>query len=280
VGARDAPVIAALVAGAVFLVLLIVVERRAANAMLPMRLFAIRNFSLANALTLFLYAALAEMMFLVPMQLIEVRRLSATAAGAWLLPFPVIMFALSRWSGGLVGRIGPRLPLTVGPLIAAVGLALFTTLAGDGATAPRILAAVITLGLGMAITVAPLTTTVMNSVDGSHSGVASGVNNAVSRVAGLIAIAVFGVVIANVFQARVSTRLESVTMTSDVRAALNRELPKMAGASLAAVPVQSPDHRRVLRQAIDASFNAAFRHAMFGAAALAVLAAIIGFAIV
>lgn len=279
-GATHPLVLASLAASVLFLILLIVVEHRARNPMLPLGLFSKRTFTLANLLTLFLYAALAEMFFLVPMQLIEVRGLSATAAGAWLLPFPVIMFVLSRWSGGLVGRIGPRIPLTAGPLISAVGLALFATLAGSGSTAPRILAAVITLGLGMAVTVAPLTTTVMDSVDGSHSGVASGVNNAVSRVAGLIAIAVFGVAVANVFESRVTARLKHVTMTTDARAGLNRELPKMAGASLGAVPSLSADVRREVRQAIDTSFDNAFRDAMFGAAALALLAALIGFAMV
>lgn len=279
-GATHPVVIASLAAAVVFLVLLIVVERRVGNPMLPLRLFRVRTFTLANVLTLFLYAALAEMLFLVPMQLIEVRGLSATAAGAWLLPLPVIMFALSRWSGGLVGRIGPRVPLTVGPLIAGVELALFATLAGGGATAPRILAAVITLGLGMAFTVAPLTTTVMNSIEGTHAGVASGVNNAVSRVAGLIAIAVFGVVVAHVFESRVTVRLAHVTMSSEMRSALSRELPKMAGASLDAVATPTSEARREIRQAIDASFGDAFRDAMLGASALAVFAAMIGFAMV
>src|SRR5207237_6014274 len=114
-----------LAAGTLFLVLLVVVERRATNPMLPLPLFRSRTFTLANLLTLFLYAALGVVLFLVPLNLIQVQHYTATAAGAALLPFPLIMFALSRWSGGLVGRVGSRLPLTVGPAVAAVGLALY-----------------------------------------------------------------------------------------------------------------------------------------------------------
>src|SRR5206468_12314027 len=102
-----------------------VVERRAPNPMMPLDLFRSRAFTLANVLTLLLYAALAMVLFLVPMNLVQVQHYSATAAGAALLPFPLIMFALSRWSGGPVARVGPRLPLTIGPAIAAAGLALY-----------------------------------------------------------------------------------------------------------------------------------------------------------
>src|SRR5438093_12955446 len=121
----DAMVIATIVAGAVALVLLVIVERRASNPMLPLALFRSRPFTLTNLLTLLLYAALGIMLFIVPMNLIQVQHYTATAAGAAFLPFSMIMFALSRWSGSLVARTGSRLPLTIGPIIAAVGLALY-----------------------------------------------------------------------------------------------------------------------------------------------------------
>lgn len=279
-GATDPLVIGSLVAGVVFLFLLVITDRRVHNPMLPLRLFGIRNFLLTNLLTFFLYAALAEAFFLLPLELIQVRQLSATAAGAALLPLPIIMFVLSRWSGALVDRIGSRLPLTVGPAVAAIGFAALTRVSGTISVAATTLPAMIVLGLGMAFTVAPLTTTVMNSVESMHSGVASGVNNAVSRVAGLIAIAVFGVVLASVFTLRVEMRLQGIALHSDARAAVVRELPKMAGADLAAVPGLPPASRDTLRRAIDESFASAYRTVMLGAAGLAIVAAFVGFAVV
>ena len=132
----------------------------------------------------------------------------------------------------------------------------------------------------MAITVAPLTTTVMDSVASEHAGVASGINNAVSRIAGLMAIAVFGVVIARTFVVRVEPRLDRIALSADARNGLERELPKMAGAEVGAIPSLRGEQRAEVRDAIDAAFTGAFRVAMLGCAALAVAAAIVGFLIV
>src|SRR5262249_11391431 len=226
-GLRDPAVVGALVLGVAASVALLIVESLVPNPMLPLKLFRSRTFALTNLLTLLLYGALAVVMFLVPMNLIQVQHYSATAAGAALLPFPIIMFSLSRWSGGPVARTGPRPPLTLGPAIAALGLALYARPGIGGACWATVLSAAGCLAFGMVITVAPLTTTVMSAVDPRHSGVASGVNNAVARVAGLLAIAVVGVVLAATFQARVSPALDRLALSSAARQDVDRELPKM-----------------------------------------------------
>jgi EmrB/QacA subfamily drug resistance transporter len=275
-GAGHPLVIAALVIGTLSLMLFVVVERGTSNPMLPLRLFQSRTFTLANLLTLLLYAALSVIFFLVPMNLIQVQGYTATEAGAALLPFPLIMFALSRWSGGLVARVGSRLPLTAGPTIAAIGVALYARPGIGGSYWTTFFPAVIVLGCGMAVTVAPLTTTVMGAVDSHHAGVASGVNNAVARVAGLLAIAVFGVVLARTFDVRVGSALDGLQLTASARTAIDRELPKMAGADVDTVPSIELSQRAAAHEAITRAFVSAFRLVFAGAAALALVAAIAG----
>jgi EmrB/QacA subfamily drug resistance transporter len=278
-GAGHPLVLSALGAGAVSLALLPVVERRAASPMLPLALFRSRAFTLANLLTLLLYAAFGVVMFLVPLNLIQVQHYSATEAGAAFLPLPLIVFAMSRWSGGLVARVGSRLPLGIGPAIAAIGIALYMRPFIGGSYWVTFFPAVAVLGLGMAVTVAPLTATVMGAVDPHHAGVASGVNNAVARVAGLLAIAVFGVVLTRTFEARVTPALDQLRLPSATRQTLDRELPKMAGVQVESVPAIEPAHRAAVRRAIDVSFVAAFRRVMLGAALLALASGIVGAAL-
>lgn len=265
-------VVSSLAVGAVCLGLLIVVESKARSPMMPLHLFRSRTFTLTNALTLLLYGALGVVFFLVPLLLIQVEGYSATAAGAAFVPFPIIMFALSRWSGGLVARTGPRLPLTVGPIIAALGLALFVR-AGVGASYwSTIFPAVVLLGLGMAVTVAPLTTTVMAAVPSDHAGVASGINNTLARVAGLLAIAVFGVVLVRGFDGEIKARLERLQLPPAARAEIEKQLPKMAGAEINAASLDV-EQRVAVRTSIDQAFLSGFRLVVIEAAVLALVAA-------
>jgi EmrB/QacA subfamily drug resistance transporter len=271
-------VIGSLVLGTVCLVLLVIMERRARNPMMPLDLFRSRTFSLANVLTLLLYGALGVVLFLLPLYLIQVQHYSATAAGAALAPFAIIMFALSRWAGGLVARTGPRLPLTVGPAIAAVGLALFARGGISGSYWFTVFPAVCLLGFGMTITVAPLTTTVMGAVETHRAGVASGINNTVSRVAGLLAIAVFGVLLAQKFDAEVRPRLDRLVLPTAARTEVEKQLPKMAGAELKNVELE-PQQRAAVLLSIDEAFVSGFRLVAIGSALLALAAGGFGAAI-
>jgi EmrB/QacA subfamily drug resistance transporter len=260
--------------GVASLAALVVVERRVPGPMLPLGLFQSRTFTLANLLTLFLYGALTTTFWLVPLNLIQVQHYSAAAAGAALLPFPVLMFLLSRWSGGLVARVGSRLPLTIGPIVATIGLALYARAGIGGSYWTTFFPAVVVLGLGMAIVVAPLTTTAMTAVEAEHAGVASGVTNAVARVAGLIAIAVFGIMLVQRFAARTSAALDRLQLPAPARTAFVRVLPKLAGAVIdAAIDVSL---RVAARRAFDESFVGAFSVVMIAAAVVALAAAVWG----
>jgi len=271
-GARHPVVLAALAIGTVALVWLVLVERRVPNPMLPLTLFRSRTFTLANALTLLLYAAVGVIMFLMPMNLIQVQRYTPTAAGAALLPVPLIMFALSRWSGGLVARIGSRLPLTIGPVIAACGLALYARPGIGGSYWTTFFPAVVVLGFGMTVTVAPLTTTVMGAVDDDMAGVASGVNNAVSRAAALLAIAVFGVVIVLAFEPVLLERLRTAGASTQTLAFMQAQVNKLAAAT--PPPDLGADATHQVVDALAQASVAGFRWVMGLSAVLAWLSAL------
>ena len=258
-------IVAALVAGLILIVTFVFFERQSRHPMVPLELFRSRTFTGANLLTLLLYSALGGTLFFLPLNLIQVQHYSPTAAGGALLPFILIVFLLSRWAGGLVQKYGAKIPLIVGPAIAAIGFALFILPGVGGSYWKTFFLPMIVLGTGMAISVAPLTTTVMNSVAETRAGVASGINNAVSRVAGLLAIAVLGIVMLQEFNYTLDMKLSD--LPSSIRQSLDQQRAKLAAADL---PQNIPlAVRAELREAIDYSFVAGFRAVMFAGAMLA-----------
>jgi len=257
VGFRHAEIWGMLGSGAVLLGIFLVVEARRADPMLPLTLFRSRTFAGTNLLTFFLYASLGGTLFFVPLNLIQVQHYSATQAGAALLPFILAMSLFSRWSGGLVAKHNPKIPLVIGPFVAAVGYALLMVPGVGGHYWTTFLPPILVLGLGMTISVAPLTTTVMNSVPSHRAGVASGVNNAVARTAGLLAIAVLGIVMLNVFDRELERESARRGLPDSVMRSLQSQHTK-----LAAIPLplnQEPGVQKATRETIDQSFVAGFR---------------------
>jgi len=271
-GFGDPLVLGTLVAGFLALAAFVFVERRSHEPMMPLSLFKSRNFSGANLLTLLLYAGLGGSLYFFPFLLIQVHGYSATAAGAAFLPFIVIMFLMSRWAGGLVTRYGAKLPLIIGPSIAAVGFILFALPGTEGSYWTTFFPAVAVLGFGMSLVVAPLTTTALNAVEGRHSGLASGVNNAVSRTAGLLSIAALGIFVFVAFSAALDSRTEGLGLSPEQQAALDSEKVDLGGAE---VPEGvDGETTAAIEQAVAESFLSAFRLAMYIAAGLAVASAV------
>ena len=240
--------------------------------MMPLGLFRSRTFSGTNLLTLLLYAALGGALYFFPFLLIQVQGYTSTQAGASLLPFALLLFVLSRWAGGLIGRFGAKLPLIVGPIIAAAGFALFARPGLGGSYWATYFPAVATLGIGMAVTIAPLTTAVMGAVPASRAGIASGVNNAVARVASLLAIAVFGIIVASTFTTALDGRLDGIPLAPEARAAVDAQSDQLSAAQ---APADLDEATRAsVDGAIDRSFLRAFRVAMLTAAGMAVVSAL------
>jgi EmrB/QacA subfamily drug resistance transporter len=271
-GMRSALVIGPLLFGTIAFVAFIVLERRIDDPIMPLTLFRSRAFSGANLLTLLLYAALSTVTFLLPFNLIQVQHYSPAQAGAAFLPFVATMSILSRWTGGLADRFGPRLPLIVGPLLACCGFLLLARPGIGGSYWTTFFPAVFVLGLGMATTVAPLTTTVMTSFgEEKHAGAASGINNTVARAAGLLSIALFGALSIMIFARALDARLAANGVSPALRQTMSEQRLRLAEAKPPAT-LDTTDKARV-SAAIDDAFIRAFRISMLAAAALAAASA-------
>ena len=241
------------------------IEAHSDEPMVSPHLFRSRDFSGANLLTFLLYGALSGVLFFFPVNLIEVQGYSATEAGAALLPLILLIFILSRWSGGLVARYGARLPLTIGPLTASLGFALFLRPAIGGSYWSTFFPAVAVLGMGMAISVAPLTTAVMESVPVNEAGIASGVNNAVSRIAGLLAVAVFGILLSAGFQKALDRNLSHLNLSAATMHTIDRNRLQLAA-------IQVSDSQA--SHAIKAAFVSGYREVVWASVVLSLLSAI------
>ena len=256
--------------GALALAGFVIVETRHPAPMIPLQLFRSRVFTGANLLTFLLYAALGGGLFFVPLNLIQVQDYSATAAGAALLPLVLLLALLSRWSGGLIDRYG-AVPLVAGPAIAACGFALFAVPEVGGSYWRTFFPAIVVLGLGLAITVAPLTTTVMNSVSTAYAGAASGINNAASRIAGVLAVAVFGVIMVPVFNRSLHDRLGGVDMAPAALEMIQAQQDKLGAIEIPAS--LDPQSRAAAERAVEQAFVMGFRWVMLVCALLALISA-------
>lgn len=270
-GWGDPQVLLALVAGCVLLVAFFAWERRCQAPMLPFGIFRSQNFSVGNLATFSLYAALNITTFFLVVFLQQVGGYSPLVAGLSLLPTSILMFVLASRFGALADRFGPRLFMGFGPLITAAGLLLLLRIGARPSYAGDVLPGVTLLALGLAMTVAPLTATVLTAAPAAHSGLASGVNNAVARVAGLVAIAAVGAVVATHFSGAVQHGLARsgatphYTAATDAAASATFVIHAPAGFSQA----QRPHVRQTLQHASVSSFRLAMKIA-------AVLAAISG----
>jgi EmrB/QacA subfamily drug resistance transporter len=249
------------VAGLVLLVVFIAYEARVKEPLVPLKLFRSRLFSACNLLTLLLYAALGGSFFFLPFNLIHIQHYTPTQAGAANLPTVVMMVLLSKYAGALSDRIGVRMPLIFGPLIAACGFALMARPSIGGSYWTTFFPAMFLLGTGMALTVAPLTTAVMSAA-GEHSGIASGISNSVARTAGLIAVAILGVVFAWRFTHELEVR---VVAPPAIKQAILAQSARMD--DIVAPPEAKPQ--------IAGAFVGAFRVTMLTCAGLALASSIV-----
>jgi EmrB/QacA subfamily drug resistance transporter len=267
-------VLAALIVGLMALAGFIWVERRVKDPMVPPSLFRSRNFDGANLVTLLFYMALTGSLYFLPFLMMQVHGYSALVAGSVFLPFVAMAFLIGRLSGRISARFGTKIPLVVASLTLLVGLLLFAVPGVEhGSYWTSFFPAMIVQGVGMALAITPLTTAALGSVDREHSGLASGVNNAVTRVAGLMAVALLGMFVYGVFSMSLDARLHSMDLSEEV-------LSEMEAAKTHLGAAEAPEGvnagtEALIERAIDESFVAGFRAVMLVSAGLALASALV-----
>ncbi len=271
-GWGDPRVFIPLVGGVVLFVSFLLWERHDPEPMMPLALFKIRNFAVGNLTTLTLYAGLGIATFFLILFVQQVGGYTPIEAGLSLLPVTIMMFLLSRRFGALADRIGPHLFMAAGPIVAGLGLLLLVRTNANADYLTQILPGVLVFGLGLSATVAPLTATVLSSVEAGHSGLASGVNNAVSRVAGLLAIAVLGAIVSGAFQSRLDHDINPGRLSPSTRAAVAAARNRPLVTDVSQVP--PADRAQIHTVLVDASVHA-FRIGMAVGAGFAVLGGIV-----
>ncbi len=267
-------VLAALLLGMVAISAFVFVERRSRDPMVPALLLRSRDFDGANLVTLLFYMALTGSLYFLPFLMMQVHGYSAFVAGSVFLPFVAMAFLLGRLSGRICARFGAKIPLVVASLAIAVGFVLFALPgAEEGSYWTSFFPAMVVQGFGMALVITPLTTVALGSVKAEHSGLASGVNNAVARVAGLLAVAVLGVFAYGAFSANLDARLEGMDLPKGVRS----ELEAAKGELGAAEAPEGVDRETAaqIEDAIDESFVAGFRAVMLVSAGLGLASALV-----
>lgn len=278
----DSPaILASLIIGFLALILFVWVESRSSHPMIPLRLFESRTFSGTNIMTFFLYGALSVATLFLPLNFAQVQDYRRIEISFALLPFALSLTLLSRWAGGLVDRYGPRLPLTVGPAI--VGLGFFAVTLPDLTDGfsdfwTNYFPGILIMGIGMGITVAPLTTAVMGSVSSRQAGVASGVNNAVARTAGVLAVAILGAAALFSFQNALDNHTELIELTTNERAALEKNASDLGNTE----PPESLDEaeQSAVKAAVKSAFVDTFRLVLVITAVLAWLSAVLAWLMV
>jgi EmrB/QacA subfamily drug resistance transporter len=265
--------VVAMVVGALALVGFVVVERHSPEPLIPLHLFGSRNFSGANLMTLLLYAGFGGALFLLPIFLIQVHDYSATAATSALVPFAVITFVMGRWAGELVTRYGEKLPLMVGPAIAAVGFILFAVPGVGGSYWTTFFPAVVVLGFGMSLVFSPLSIAILDAVDEEHSGLGSGVNRAVQRTAKVLGLAVLAFLVLAAFDNSLDYRANGLDLTPGQEAALRAEKANFGAAHVLGKGTSGGDYAAIDR-AVDHAFLSAFRFAMYISAGMALTSSI------
>ncbi|MCU0314445.1 MAG: DHA2 family efflux MFS transporter permease subunit [Solirubrobacteraceae bacterium] len=277
-GWASVPVLAGLLGGALLFGAFLRHEARTADPMLPLGLFRRRNFAAGNAETFAMYGGLGITFFLLVLFLQQVAGYDALQAGLATLPTTLVMFLLSKRFGALADRHGPRLFMGGGPLVAAAGLVLLSRLDATPDYARDVLPGLLVFALGLALTVAPLTAAVLADADERNAGIASGVNNAVARVAGLVAIAALGAIVAGSFASEVDRALRDVPLTPAARQAVaEAERETFARADVSGLP---PREARAVASAVEQASVDAFRTGMTISALLVALGGAIGLALI